>query len=116
MVPFLDRLDDLVPVHRAFFEQVQDETFEVAFAEEMEESAEFLRAAHDASSFRRKRRIARTAPATAYAAKTSSEVARSGTKPRRTSRPCAGRTPVPPRTFGMIADAALGRNQGSILA
>src|SRR5207249_2429245 len=37
VVPFLDRLDDLVPVHRAFLEQVQDETFEVALPEEMEE-------------------------------------------------------------------------------
>src|SRR5439155_374108 len=78
VVPFLDRLDDLVSVHRVFFEQVEDEAFEVALAEEMEESAEFLRTAHDANSFRRNRRIPRTAPTTAYAAKTSNEVAGSG--------------------------------------
>src|SRR5207245_10832943 len=28
VIPFLDRLDDLVPVHRAFFEQVEDERSE----------------------------------------------------------------------------------------
>src|SRR2546430_4172841 len=116
VIPFLDRLDDLVPVHRAFFEQVEDEAFEVALAEEVEESTEFLRAAHDASSFRRNRRIARTAPTTAYAAKTSSEVAGSGTKPTSTGPPGPGRTAVLPRTFEMIPDADVGMNQGSIFA
>src|SRR3989441_11287953 len=116
VVPLLDRLDDLVPVHRAFFEQVEDEAFEVAFPEEMEESAEFLRAAHDANSFRRNRRIARTAPTTAYAAKTSNDVAGAGTKPRGTSPPGPGRTAVPPGTAEMIPDAEVGMNQGSIFA
>src|SRR5207245_6505651 len=57
MVPFLDRLDDLVAVHRAFLEQVQDEPFEVALSEEVEETAELLRAAHEESSLRRNQRI-----------------------------------------------------------
>src|SRR5207244_8311787 len=36
VVTFLDRLDDLVPVHRTFLEQVQYETFEVALPEGLE--------------------------------------------------------------------------------
>src|SRR5437762_2401659 len=81
VVPFLDRLDDLVPVHRAFLEQVQDETFEVALPEEMEEPPELLRGTHEASSRRRYQRSARTLPAIAYPAKTRREVAGSGMKP-----------------------------------
>src|SRR3989454_1395534 len=115
-IPLPDRPVDLLPPHRAFFEQVEDEALEVALAEEVEESTEFLRAAHDASSFRRNRRIARTAPTTAYAAKTSSEVAGSGTKPTSTGPPGPGRTAVLPRTFEMIPDADVGMNQGSIFA
>src|SRR5436190_62647 len=96
VVPFLDRLDDLVPVHRAFLEQVQDETFEVALPEEMEEPPELLRGTHDASSRRRYQRIARTLPAIAYPAKTRREVAGSGMKPT-SPPPGPGRTAGPPR-------------------
>src|SRR2546428_5212440 len=37
MVPFLDRLDDLVAVHPAVLAPVQDETFVAALSEEVEE-------------------------------------------------------------------------------
>src|SRR3989442_656526 len=116
VVPFLERLDDLVAVHRAFLEEVQDETFEVALPEEVEEAAELLRAAHEESSLRRNHRIARTPPTIAYAAKTRMEVAGSGMNPTLTSPPGPGRTAVPPSTSEMIPDADVGMNQGSILA
>src|SRR2546430_11357445 len=70
VVPFLDRFDDLVPVHRPFLEQVEDEPFEVALAEEMEEPTELLRCVHEDNSRLRNRRIERIPPAIAYAAKT----------------------------------------------
>src|SRR5205809_350451 len=115
VVPFLDRLDDLVPVHRAFLEQVQDETFEVALSEEMEEPPELLRGTHEASSRRRYQRIARTLPAIAYPAKTRREVAGSGMKPT-SPPPGPGRTAGPPRAFAMMPDAEVGMNQGSTFA
>src|SRR2546430_4146555 len=65
VVPFLDRLDDFVPVHRPFLEQVEDEAFEVALAEEMEEPTELLRCVHEDSSRLRNRRIERITPAIA---------------------------------------------------
>src|SRR5207247_1862075 len=98
VIPFLDRLDDLVPVHRAILEQVQDETLEIALAKEVEESAEFLRRAHEDSSFRRNQRIARTPPTIAYARKTRSEVAGSGTNATPSPPPGPGRTAAPPST------------------
>src|SRR6266567_5667994 len=115
VVAFLDRLDDLVPVHRAFLEQVEDEPFEVALAEEMEESAELLGGAHEASSRCRNQRIASTPPTIAYAAKTRTEVAGSGTKPT-SPPPGPGRRPPPPRALAMIPDADVGMNHGSTFA
>src|SRR6267143_214214 len=115
VVAFLDRLDDLVPVHRTFLEQVKDQTLEVALPEEMEESAELLRAAHDASSRRRYKRMARTPPTIAYPAKTRREVAGSGTKPT-SPPPGPGRTAAPPRALAMIPDAEGGMNHGSTFA
>src|SRR5207253_6477202 len=115
VVAFLDRFDDLVPVHRTFLEQVQDEAFEVALPEEMEESAELLRGTHDASSRRRYKRMARTPPAIAYPAKTSREIAGSGTKPT-SPPPGPGRTAAPPRALAMIPDAAAALNHGSTFA
>src|SRR5256885_6234048 len=115
VVAFLDRLDDLVPVHRTFLEQVQDEALEVALPEEVEESAELLRATHDASSRRRYQRMARMPPTIAYPAKTTREVAGSGTKPT-SPPPGPGRTAGPPRAFAMIPDAEVGMNHGSTFA
>src|SRR3989475_9664346 len=115
LVAFLDRLDDLVPMHRTFLEQVQDETLEVALPEEMEEPAELLRAAHDASSRRLYQRMARTPPTIAYPAKTRREVAGSGTKPT-SPPPGPGRTAAPPSAFAMTPDAEGGMNHGSTVA
>src|SRR5437016_12334466 len=115
VVAFLDRFDDLVPVHRTFLEQVKDEAFEVALPEEMEESAELLRGTHDASSRRRYKRMARTPPTIAYPAKTSREIAGSGTKPT-SPPPGPGRTAAPPRALAMIPDAEVGMNQGPTFA
>src|SRR5207253_6137398 len=106
---------DLVPVHRTFLEQVQDETFEVALPEEVEESAELLRGTHDASSRRRYQRMARTPPTIAYPAKTRREIAGSGTKPT-SPPPGPGRTAAPPSAFAMMPDAEVGMNHGSTFA
>src|SRR6266571_5465753 len=116
VVASLDVLDDLIPMHRTFFEQVEDQTLEVALAEEVEEPAELLGGAHEDSSRRRNHRMASTPPTIAYARKTSTEVAGSGTNPTLASPPGPGRTAPPPSTFEMIPDAEVGMNQGSTFA
>src|SRR5207249_6867796 len=97
-------LHDALPIlHRVFLEQVQDESFEVALAEEVEETAELFRGAHDDNSFRRNQRVASSPPTIAYAAKTRREVAGSGTNPS-PPPPGPGRTVAPPSTLVMIPD------------
>src|SRR5207249_11994844 len=88
---------------------------DLALAEEVEETAELFRGAHDDNSFRRNRRVASSPPTIAYAAKTRREVAGSGTNPS-PPPPGPGRTVAPPSTLVMMPEADDAMNQGSTLA